>query len=40
MESWARVIEDILEPGLPIILTLRKLKQENCKLKASLSYIA
>lgn len=40
MESWVRIIEGILGPGLPIILTLRKLKQKNCKFKVSLSYIA
>lgn len=36
----ARVIKGIVEPGMPIILPLRRLKQKDCKFKASLGPIA
>lgn len=36
----ARVRKDILEPGMPIILALRRLKQKDCEIKTSLGYIA
>lgn len=40
--TWimVRVIKDILEPGMPVILALRRLKQKDCKLRTSLGYIA